>query len=179
MRRPQCDVRHVREGLGKKGISPMSAPILTPKSLLTTTEAPPSEWWPGIAQRKWNGDLVKVKAEIVAVFESGRIVHAKPKPKFFGFFDSKTLVPLIGDSYPYVCEGCGLSPCGFTVQKYCSIEQLRKRGLTFEQATGGPRCPRCFSPLAPMKPGDKVLLHYRYAPDKSWAHWFAERWDWV
>jgi hypothetical protein len=134
--------------------------------------------FPGWAWRKNN-------ANNDVQFLKGRVIHAgwgmtgpvtqtiETESKFI------PLVKLIGDTYAYWCNACGV-----TVYEQelilraragadCDIAHYVKSAKVTEQ-----KCPFCYNPIRPLQRGDKVLVHYRFDQNGQWAAWWAERWEW-
>ena len=107
---------------------------------------------PGVAQRN---SLEKIE------FRAGTILHASPRMQYVESKDKRwPLVYLIGETFIYWCFKCSATIWEKEAQEH--------RGF----------CPFCASNLFIVGVGEKVRLHFRHAPDKSWASWYAEKYDW-
>jgi DNA-directed RNA polymerase subunit RPC12/RpoP len=107
---------------------------------------------PGEAQRNSFGKIE---------FRKGIIIHASPRMQYVEMDDVRwPLVYLVGETFIYWCIRCEIT--------VWETEATANRGY----------CPHCQAGLFIVGVGERVRLHYRYAPDKSWASWFAEKYDW-
>jgi hypothetical protein len=159
-----------------------------------TPTQPTCSRFPGVAYKHFSpvkfADVIDlIKGEITYV--SPRTQTVVPKAKYTGFYTNQ-IHHLIGNSYLYWCEKCHVSVITANLPNTAA---MMAAGVPYEKCLEGPRCPHCWNGLSPVKVGDKVLLHFRYASDgvsngktrsgsirwripPSWAEWFAERYDW-
>jgi hypothetical protein len=109
---------------------------------------------PGIAGKyAYKDEIIFLKG--VIIYASERVQAVETDSKIY------RLQHLLGSTYLYWCAAC---PC--TVYE----EEVTRQGKR--------ACPFCGGPIEPLKVGDKVRLHYRFAKDGNWAQWWGERWEW-
>lgn len=110
---------------------------------------------PGIAGRNRAGEIIFLRATVI--YASSRIQWAETESKL----ENARLVFLVGATYMYCCAEC--------------------RATVYEDETtrlGGPWCPFCRGHVQPIKRGQHLRVHFRFARDGSWAQWWGEVWDW-
>jgi hypothetical protein len=121
--------------------------------------------WPGSAVRKQDGEPDFIRGVVIRVTELS--VHVET--------ERHTLVKLLGDAYPHVCDSCQNTVPG-------NVSFKRPPELR-------PFCPWCGPPhlLRMMKVGEKVRVHHRFGvgsglaiqdDQTAWGAWYGEKWNW-
>jgi len=127
---------------------------------------------PGIPWKNGLDRITYLKG--VIVYSSARVEYAETDSKIY------RLVPLIGETFIYVCEKRSAlhpaqGPCTVYEQE---VEAMRQHEIDAGKMPGPRRCPFCSGPIHRVERGDKVRLHYRFAADGRSAAWWGERWEW-
>jgi len=114
-----------------------------------------------VLRRKLPGVALKTNAGEVE-FYNGRIIYASERVQWVQMkHPLHKLVYLMGETFLYWCERC---KCDVWEQEFI-INHFRG-------------CPFCRGPVKIMGEGEKVRLHFRFAPDTSWSQWWAQRYEW-
>lgn len=112
--------------------------------------------WPGITVRKRSGEPDFIRGVVHTINRNGVWIET----------ERHTIEPLMGASFPLYCGHCSKTIPGSVTYKRPPEERHF--------------CPYCGPEfvLRELVKGEKVRLHYRFAPDGSSAQWFGEKWDW-
>jgi len=131
--------------------------------------------WPGVARRNKNGEVEFSTGTVMQVRPNMIRVRIARSSEYGGALGANVeWCILIGDSFPYICDHCKRTWCGWFIYKQ-------------DDENRGP-CPACRAPLRTAMEGDRLKMHFRFDMDskltepnkigpKGWGNWFGEKVD--